>query len=71
MSRSGSLTCDCLCLFDLDYEITNLPPGVYTIRVNEPYLWEGAEVLEFTVDLSAVPSGSHCVYRDHYPWGTP
>ena len=61
--------CDCLCLFDLDYEIRNLQPGEYTIRVIEPYVPEGEEILEFTVDLVSSPSGSYCVYRDFYPWG--
>ncbi|MCK4224718.1 MAG: hypothetical protein KAX39_06030 [candidate division Zixibacteria bacterium] len=61
--------CDCLCLFDVDYQISNLPPGEYTIRVYGMYLQEGDEILEFTVDLTSSPSGSYCVYRDHYPWG--
>ncbi len=61
--------CDCLCLFDMDYEIRNLQPGEYTIRVTEPYVPEGEEILEFTVDLISSPSGSYCVYRDFYPWG--
>ena len=60
--------CDCLCLFDMDYRIDNLPPGEYVIRVYGMYLL-GAEILEFTVDLASSPSGTHCVYRDHYPWG--
>lgn len=61
--------CDCLCLFDVDYQISDLPPGEYTITVDQLYLEEGDEMLEFTVDLISSPSGSHCVYRDHYPWG--
>jgi hypothetical protein len=61
--------CYCLCLFDVDYEISNLPPGEYTIRVIEPYVPEGGEILEFTVDLASSPSDSYCVYRDYYPWG--
>jgi len=61
--------CDCLCLFDVNYEIRNLLPGEYTIRVNELYLLEGDELLEFTVDLGSSPLGSYCVDRDHYPWG--
>jgi hypothetical protein len=61
--------CDCLCLFDVDYQVSNLPPGEYTIVVNELYLMEGDEILQFTVDLVSTPSGSHCVQRDHYPWG--
>jgi hypothetical protein len=61
--------CFCLCLFDIDYEIRNLPPGEYTITVIEPYVEEGDEIFEFTVDLISSPSGSFCVYRDYYPWG--
>jgi len=61
--------CDCLCLFDVHYQISNLPSGEYTIRVYGMYLQEGDEILEFTVDLASSPSGSFCVYRDHYPWG--
>jgi hypothetical protein len=63
--------CDCLCLFDLNLRIVDLVPGTYTIKVKEPYLWEGAGVLEFTVDLRSSPSGSYCVARNRYPWGTP
>ena len=60
--------CDCLCLFDVDYRIDDLPSGEYTIRVYGMYL-QGGEILEFIVDLASSPSGIHCVYRDHYPWG--
>ena len=61
--------CYCLCLFDVDYQINNLPPGEYTIKVNEVYLEEGDELLEFTVNLPPSPySGSFCVFRSHYPW---
>ena len=62
--------CFCLCLFDVNYSIDNLPPGEYTIRVYGMYL-EGGPILEFTVDLVSSPSGMQCVYRDHYPWGIP
>ncbi len=61
--------CDCICLFDVNYEIRDLPPGEYTIRVIEPYVKEGGEILEFAVDLVSSPSGMYCVYRDYYPWG--
>jgi hypothetical protein len=61
--------CDCLCLFDVDYQISNLPPGEYTIIVHQLYLIEGDEMLQFTIDLASTPSGSYCVQRDHYPWG--
>lgn len=61
--------CYCLCLFDVNYEIINLQPGEYTIRIEELYLFEGDSLFEFTANLSSSPSGSYCVYRDHYPWG--
>ncbi|MEW5993968.1 MAG: dockerin type I repeat-containing protein [Candidatus Zixiibacteriota bacterium] len=62
--------CYCLCLFDLDIEITSLTPGQYTIVVNQLYLDPGDEVHEFTIELTSSPStGSHCIVRDHYPWG--
>ncbi len=60
--------CNCLCLFDLDFEIHNIQPGVYTIKIVEPYLYEGEDILEFAVDLSAATSGSFCVNRYLYPW---
>jgi hypothetical protein len=60
--------CDCLCLFDVDYRIDNLPPGEYTIRVYGMYLL-GAEILEFTINLASSPSGTYCLHRDFYPWG--
>lgn len=61
--------CRCLCLYDLECVIENLPPGEYVVRVEEPYLEPGDEPLEFTVDLAAAGAGSHCVERTHYPWG--
>jgi len=61
--------CYCLCLFDVYYEISNLPSGEYRISVIEPYLSGGDEELDFTVDLLSSPSGIHCVDRTTYPWG--
>jgi hypothetical protein len=62
--------CACLCLFDVDYEISGLPPGLYTIRVNGLYVNPGDDPLEFPVDLSGpVDTSYFCVQRDYYPWG--
>ncbi|NIM15820.1 MAG: hypothetical protein GTO45_27835 [Candidatus Aminicenantes bacterium] len=60
--------CRCNCLFDLDFEINNLSPGQYTIRIIEPYVETGDQVLEITVNLSSATSGSFCLPRNYYPW---
>ena len=60
--------CDCLCLFNLSYEIKDLEPGEYKITIIEPYVHKDEETLEFTIDLLTTPSGVFCVERDHYPW---
>lgn len=65
---NGGTPCPCLCLRDIDYEITNLPAGEYTIHIGE--LSPGS-AFEFTVDLDAQPSGSYCVQRSVYPWLLP
>ena len=61
--------CFCLCLFDLEFEIINLPPGEYRVVAEEPYVLPGMETLDFTIDLIATPSGVHCDERTEYPWG--
>lgn len=61
--------CLCLCLFDLDLQILNLPPGQYHVVVVEPYLGGGDQPLDFMLDLGGATSGSHCVERTQYPWG--
>jgi hypothetical protein len=63
-----SQDCFCQCLYDIGYEISGLPPAIYTIRFIEPYVTGGDETLEFTLDLTKNTSGSYCVTRDHYPW---
>lgn len=60
--------CFCLCLFDVNYRIEGLMPGIYTIIIIEPYTNDQDEKLEFTVDLSRATSGTYCVSRNHYPW---
>jgi hypothetical protein len=69
--HQAQANCRCDCLYDIDYEIKNLPLGIYTIIVNELYTDEDDEPLEFTVNVAASPTGLYCVPRDHYPWGMP
>ena len=63
--------CDCLCLYDIEYSITGLEEGTYTIKVIEPYvdIANGDALLQFEVDFRVTPAGLFCVYRSHYPWG--
>ena len=61
--------CYCLCLFDVDYEISDLAAGEYVIKVIGMYLLDTSDYLVFDVDLNTSPSGNSCVTRTHYPWG--
>jgi hypothetical protein len=54
--------CDCECLYDLNYEIFNLEPGVYTLALDQ------IEDLRIDLDLVSEPSGTFCVPRETYPW---
>ncbi len=61
--------CYCLCLANLDYEIVNLLPGKYEIKIDEVYSNEGDDLLEFNVTLRwTADSGVFVVDRLHYPW---
>ncbi len=57
----------CLCLFDLDMELSGTNARVYQIKIIEPYLGE-QKPLSFKADLKTEPSGSYCVKRNKYPW---
>jgi hypothetical protein len=59
--------CYCLCLYDVGYQLTDIPPGTYVLRIIGMNLGS-EEPLEVTVDLNANPTGSHCVTRYIYPW---
>jgi len=61
---------DCLCLFELEYTLSELPPGTYRVEVSEDpgCLDEGDAPLEFTLELHSAEADSFCVGRDHYPW---
>ncbi|MEA1875676.1 MAG: hypothetical protein U9N86_02315 [Bacteroidota bacterium] len=62
--------CDCDCLYDLHFTIQPIPPGIYFISVDEPYVRQAEDPkLEDQVDLTKAGSGAFCVSRSHYPWG--
>ncbi len=60
--------CDCICLYDVHYSISNYEQGITTIRFVEPYLPAGQDQLEITVDLSLEGTWTYCVPREGYPW---
>jgi hypothetical protein len=62
---------DCDCLMNLNYRVSELPPGRYLIVVDEEddYLEPGDEPLECVADLIGVSTALECVERRHYPWG--
>ena len=63
--------CDCLCLFDFAFEVTNLPVGVYEITVDEEYLEPENDILAGIIDLTQAEFGTIEAARRHYPWNTP
>jgi len=66
--KEASSLCDCNCLFDLDYQLIHIRPGVYRISVKGPYQPESDPPLEFVVSLTQPVSGTFCVPRSQYPW---
>ena len=63
--------CGCDCLYDLEFALRHISPGVYGIKVIEPYVGDDEEPLDFVVDLRIPASGNYCVERDTYPWNAP
>ena len=59
---------DCLCLYDVDYEIAPVPPGLYHVTVSELYPGSGNEQFDLELDLTEVASGETCLVRSDYPW---
>ncbi len=61
--------CPCLCLNNIDYQFTNIPPGEYTVRIYGLCLFEGEDFIETTINLASEPEGLYCITRTEYPWG--
>ncbi|UCG60422.1 MAG: hypothetical protein JSV52_08785 [Candidatus Zixiibacteriota bacterium] len=49
--------CDCVCPYDVDIEISNLPAGYYLVIFTGPYL---RDPIQFTLNLIEEPSGHLC-----------
>jgi hypothetical protein len=61
--------CKCNCLYDLDYDLPNVSKNKVRLKVNEPYVDQGKDKLDFTIDLSLSDTGTYCLPRNQYPWG--
>ncbi|MCU0286630.1 MAG: hypothetical protein MUF15_09545 [Acidobacteria bacterium] len=66
--KESAQDCRCSCLYDLYYEIKNVPPGSHIVRIIEPNINETDAVMAFTLELFSAKSGTFCVPRNHYPW---
>lgn len=61
--------CHCLCLYDIEYEFTDIKPGEYTIIFIGKYTGD-EDHLQATVQLSENASDRICIKRNIYPWNT-
>ena len=68
IEREEKNGCRCVCLYDIDIDVTDLKPAVYVVEFGEPYLGNGNERFEFTVDLVADREGEICLSRSGGPW---
>lgn len=69
IENEAASQCSCLCLFDLELRIENLPRGSYYIHVIEPYVNSGDAVMGFNVSLNTQVNDQFCIERNQYPWG--
>lgn len=60
--------CHCLCLYDLDYRVENVPAGTCVVEFVCPYVEAHEEILAVALELPGTGSGKICMDRDHYPW---
>ncbi|UCD63204.1 MAG: hypothetical protein JSW34_10685 [Candidatus Zixiibacteriota bacterium] len=68
--ESDAGQCLCLCLLDVDYQITGLPPGKYLLRFEEAVEIGGDDPLECEIVLKGTGASGTCVVdRTQYPWG--
>ncbi len=60
-------SCNCLCVVDLEIEITGVQKQKYTLKFLEKYA-KPDDTLIFEIDLNAQEQGSHEIDRSYYPW---
>lgn len=62
VEEAGDGMCNCICLYDLEYVISSLEPGIYNLQI------DSVDDLELEIDLSESYSGTLCAEREGYPW---
>lgn len=67
--KQAEAGCKCECLYDVNYELRNLSPGVYHIEIFGP-LTDGKNKpqLAFDIDIVKHADSTFCMYRGFYPW---
>ena len=68
MAKGGFPCPPCMCLFDLEYEVSWTAPITVQIRFFDPSLLADEQVLVDTIELKAGSRGTICVDRKRYPW---
>lgn len=53
--------CDCLCPFDIKYEIRDLSPNAYTVTIDNTKAEGHNKPIQFIIDLNSLKSGKHHV----------
>lgn len=65
----GAGICECNCLYDLEIELSNIDPKMYTVEIIEPYVTTYDDPIEIDIDFSATTEGAYSFKRNSYPWG--
>jgi hypothetical protein len=57
--------CNCICFFDIDFEVDGLEPIDFYLKISEPYCI-AQEPLIFKLNLKSQMNGTYCVDRNLY-----
>ncbi len=61
--------CDCICLFDVEYQIDNLDEDRIQLNLTQLYLDDDAKTHNLIISLADSTEGIHKIDRgNHYPW---
>jgi hypothetical protein len=69
--RENAGYCDCVCLYDIEYTIGPLNYGLYSIIIDEEYLFfmhENSDTISFDINFNKQTQGEYCIERPDYVW---